>query len=58
MRLNNYMRCTQSEERLSVLALIHMNYEYDINIDHISKFFFLKYYVKWKTQVYFFLNLL
>ncbi len=29
-RLNNYMRCTQSEERLSALALIHMNYEYDL----------------------------
>ena len=42
-RLNNYMRCTQSEERLSALALIHMNYEYDINIDHVSKLFVLKY---------------
>ena len=31
------------EERLSALALIHMNDEYDINIDHVCKFFFLKY---------------
>ena len=57
-RLNNYMRCTQSEERLSALALIYMHYEYDINIDHVCKLFFLKYHVKWKKQVYFFLNLL
>ena len=39
---NNYMQCTQSEERLSALALIHMNYEYDINIDHVCKLFFPK----------------
>ena len=45
-RLNNYMRCTQSEERLSALALIHMKYEYDINIDHVCKFFSLKYPLK------------
>ena len=57
-RLNNYMRCTQSEERLSALALIHMYYEYDINIDHVCKIFVLKYHVKWKKQVFFFLNLL
>ena len=56
-RLNNYMQCTQSEERLSALAPIHMNYEYDINIDNVRKLFFLK-YVKWKKEIYFFLNLL
>ena len=57
-RLNNYMRCTQSEEQLSALALIHMNYEYDINIDVVCKLFFLNIHLKWKKQVYFFLNLL
>ncbi len=36
------MRCTQSEEWLSALALIQMNYEYDINI-HVCNFFFLNY---------------
>ena len=39
-RLNNYIRCTQSEERLSALALIHMNYEYNININHVCTLFF------------------
>ena len=59
-RLNNYMRCTQSEEQLSALALIHLNYEYDINIDHVCNFFSSKIsaHVKWKKQVYCFLNLL
>ena len=37
------MRCIQSEERLSALALIHMSYEYDINIEHVCKLFVPKY---------------
>ena len=31
-RLNTYLRCTQTEERLSALVLIHTHYESDINI--------------------------
>uniref|UniRef100_A0A1X7UA98 TTF-type domain-containing protein n=2 Tax=Amphimedon queenslandica TaxID=400682 RepID=A0A1X7UA98_AMPQE len=35
-RLNNYLRCSQTEERLSALALIHMNYDTDIKIDNLD----------------------
>ena len=31
-RLNQYLRCTQSEERLSALALIHSNYDVEIKM--------------------------
>ena len=41
-RLNNYMRCTQTEECLTALALIHMNYETDICVDEICRKFFEK----------------
>ena len=41
-RLNNYMRCTQTEERLTALALIHMNYETEICVDEVCKKFFEK----------------
>ncbi len=40
-RLNNYMRSTQSEERLSSLAIIHINYT-DLNIDQICRTFIQK----------------
>ena len=36
-RLNNYLRCTQTEERLSALALIHSNYEAQIDVDQVCK---------------------
>ena len=36
------MRCTQSEEQLSALALIDMNYEYDIILIMYVSFFFSK----------------
>ncbi len=39
--LNNYMRSTQSEERLSSLAIIHVNYT-DLDINEICKTFIQK----------------
>ena len=42
-RLNQYLRCTQSEERLSALALIHSNYDVELNVDNICKIFIEKY---------------
>ena len=41
-RLNTYMRSTQTEERISGLALIHCNYETDIDVDEACKLFFKK----------------
>ena len=32
----NYLRCSQSEERLSALALINSNYDYNIDIDKVN----------------------
>ena len=40
-RLNTYLRCTQTEERLSALALIHINYP-DLNVDDVCKCFIKK----------------
>ena len=40
-RLNNNLRCTQTEERFSGLALIHINYP-ELNVDEVCKLFFLK----------------
>ena len=34
-RLNNYLRFFQTEQRLSALALMHMNYDTDIDIDNV-----------------------
>ena len=45
-RLRTYLRCTQTEERLTSLALIHMNYETDniiISVDNVCKLFCQKY---------------
>ncbi len=41
-RLNNYLRCTQTEERLTALSLIHIHYETDICIDTACKLFIQK----------------
>jgi len=38
-RLHNYLRCTQTEDRLTALALIHTNYDYNFDIDTICKIF-------------------
>ena len=38
-RLNNYPRCAQSEERLTLLALIHCNYTKEIGVDEICQLF-------------------
>ena len=38
-RLNTYLRCTQTQDRLSALALIHSHYETDIDIDSICKLY-------------------
>ena len=35
-RLNNIMRCTQTEERLTALTLIHMNYETKICVRRLN----------------------
>ena len=42
-RLNNYLRCTQTEHRLSALALIHCNYNETIDVNHVCKLFLEKY---------------
>ena len=41
-RLNNYMRCSQTEQRLTSLALIHSNYGFPIDVDTICKKFIEK----------------
>ena len=41
-RLNTYLRCTQSEERLSSLALIHCNYGKEIDVDNVCRQFMIK----------------
>ena len=41
-RLNNFLRCTQSEERLSALAIIHCNYDFTINVPEVCKRFLEK----------------
>ena len=42
-RLNNYLRCTQTEERLSALPLIHSSYEAQIDVDQVYKLFLEKF---------------
>ena len=42
MRLKNYLRSSQIEERLTALALIHSNYETQIDIDTVCKLFLQK----------------
>ena len=44
--LNNYLRCTQTEERLSALTLIYCNFSESIDIDEVSKLFVQKYTCK------------
>ena len=41
-RLNNSMRCTQTEECLTALAFIHMNYEAEFCVDEVCRKFFEK----------------
>ena len=41
-RLHTYLRSTQTEERLSALALINANYEMEINIDSVCKLYLEK----------------
>ena len=40
--LNSYLRCTQTEQRLSCLALIHLNYETYIDVNEVCKLFLEK----------------
>lgn len=42
-RLNNYMRCTMSSERLSALAMIHTHYDMQINLDEFVDIFAKQY---------------
>ena len=42
-RLNNYLRSTQTAERLTALALIHISYEVDIDTDTVCKLYLVKY---------------
>ena len=41
-RLNSYMRCTQTEQRLGSLALIHVNYNVKIDVETVCKMFIEK----------------
>ena len=41
-RLNTYMQCTQTEQRLSSLAMIHINYDVTIDIDTVYQMFIEK----------------
>ena len=38
-RLNNYIRCTMGETRLSALALMHIKYDMPVNLDEIVNLF-------------------
>ncbi|XP_073231796.1 52 kDa repressor of the inhibitor of the protein kinase-like [Porites lutea] len=38
-RLNNYMRCTMGESRLSSLALMHIKYDMPVNLEEIVNLF-------------------
>ena len=38
-RLNNYMRCTMGESRLSALALMHIKYDMPVNLDEMVNLF-------------------
>jgi len=42
-QLNNYLRYSQTEERLSALAIIHSNYDYDIDMTEVCRLFMNKY---------------
>ena len=42
-RLNNYLRYTQTEHRLSALAKIHCNFSESIDVNHVCKLFTEKY---------------
>ena len=41
-RLNTYLRCTQSEDRLSAAALIRTNYATPVDINEVCKLFMQK----------------
>ena len=41
-RLNTYLRSTQSEERLTSLAIIHSNYSMPVDIDEVTRLFMAK----------------
>ena len=36
-RLNNYLRCTMGQDRLSSLALIHIHYEKEVDIEKVAQ---------------------
>ena len=38
-RLNNYMRCTMGESRLSSLAIMHIKYDMPIDLDEVVNLF-------------------
>ena len=38
-RLNNYMRCTMRESRMSALVLMHIKYDMPVNLDEIVNLF-------------------
>ena len=38
-RLNNYMRCTIGESRLSSLAIMHIKYDMSIDLDEVVSLF-------------------
>ena len=56
-RLNNYLRCSQTEERLSALALIYINYETVIDVNDVCKIFFQKHSRRLESATCFSLDL-
>ena len=47
------MRCTQTEERLTALALIHMNYETNIDKNRVCKLFLISILEEWKKLLFY-----
>ena len=41
-RLNTYLRASVRQERLSGLALMHINYDVEINVDRVMSIFVKK----------------
>ena len=42
-KLNTYLRCTQTQDSLSALALIHCNYDTEIDVASVCKLFVERY---------------
>ena len=49
---NNNLRCTQTEERLTALGLIHSHYHAGIDVDTVCKLFLQKYPCKIEAEAF------